>query len=368
MRITLIHNAIDCRGGAERKLLLIAQRVNQLPGVELDIIVHHYQPTKTFQDLLGGLRITELRADSWFAKFIWIFRAGWRTRNADLIHAHNHPAHMAAAIAKILKRKPVLWFCNEPILYIEGTLKRSSHLKLAILRVIEKILLPQIDLVVANSQNTRGNIRTALGRDAEVIYSGVNTAQLAPLPARAANPRFTISFISRFVKEKNIDLLLRLAELLPEFDFIIGGDGPLEGEIQQRIDAGLKNVRIVLVKQDADKLGILQHADMFACPTPNEPLGINVVEAMSCGLPVVALNSGGAKETVAKDVTGFLVDSEGEFTAKLRLLASDLVLRKTMGDAGRNRVLSTFSLEQMGDKTLTLYRLLLATYGKKTEW
>ena len=362
-QLAYIHNALDGRGGAERKMLLLAQHFAAVPDVSLSVYVNSYVPEKTFQEYLSGLSIESVPARNPLAKLIACWKIGRLTKDADLIHAHNHPGHIAAAFSKWFRSKPVLWFCNEPLLYLAGTRKREPLLKLIGTRLFERLVLSKIDIIVANSENTARNIKKYLKRDSVVIYSGVDTRLLCPPAARSPKSRPQLVSLCRFTKEKNIDFVLRLAERSPELDFVIAGNGPIEGELKSEIEnKKLTNTRLAVNISEDEKVKLYQESDVFVFPTLHEPLGINIVEAMACGVPTVAFSSGGARETVANSETGYLVDTEAEFEAKLKEIAGNPSLREKMSAAARARAVAVFSLEQMIQKTAQLYNDLLAKY------
>lgn len=363
LKLAYVHNALDSRGGAERKLLLLARHFSNLPNVQLAVYVNSFLPERTFEEYLPGISVELFSASNPLAKLIAAWKIGRLTRDADLIHAHNHPGHIAAVFSKWFRKKPILWFCNEPLLYLSGTRRRENPLKLLGLRLFEKLILPQIDLIVANSQNTQANIKKYLKRDSVVIYSGVDTDLLSPAKENSAKSRPQLLTLSRFTKEKNLDLVLRLAKRCKEFDFVLAGNGPLEEELRQDIrKMDLVNVRLAVNISEQEKVRLYKESDIFIFPTPDEPLGINVVEAMSCGLPVVAHNSGGAKETVVDGETGFLTSTEEEFESRIEELLHAPNLMQTMGLAARRRAVEIFSLDQMIRSTAELYDQLLGEY------
>lgn len=375
MKLVYIHNYLTERGGAERKMLLLAKYFSSVPGVKLDVLVHGLNPDKTFKEYLTGYPVKTFPAPNILAKFFALKSMARAAQDADLIHAHNHPGHIAAVFSKRLKPKPILWFCNEPMLYLEGTRRRTSWFKLFLVRMFEKFILPQIDQIVSNSENTRRNIKQYLKRDSVVIYSGVDTSLLKPAspkheqgepdPSRQPAARPQIITLSRFTKEKNIDFVLRLAERCPEFDFVVAGMGPEEKNIRQVIeDKKMNHVRLLVNIPEEDKVKLYQETDVFIFPTLHEPLGINIVEAMSCGVPTVAFNSGGARETVVNNETGYLVDTEAEFEEKVRYLATHPKERAIFGANARERVIQNFSLKQMITKTAVLYNQLLEKYDQ----
>ena len=101
----------------------------------------------------------------------------------------------------------------------------------------------------------------------------------------------------------------------------------------------------------------LQQADIFVFTSLSEGLPNAVLEAMSCGLPVVTTDCGGVREAVTDGVEGIIVPTrEPRLTAEaLQKLAQDPELRRKMGSAGRKRVLKEFRLEDHVDAFITLF-------------
>jgi hypothetical protein len=100
-----------------------------------------------------------------------------------------------------------------------------------------------------------------------------------------------------------------------------------------------------------------RRASLFVMPSYYETFGISCLEAMAFGLPVVATRAGGLPEVVEDGVTGLLVpsgDSAALADAICRLLA-DADLRRRLGEAGRERVVSQFTAERTVQETLAIY-------------
>jgi colanic acid/amylovoran biosynthesis glycosyltransferase len=105
----------------------------------------------------------------------------------------------------------------------------------------------------------------------------------------------------------------------------------------------------------------LRVADVLLHPSLSEGIPTVVVEAMACGLPVVTTDCGGVREVVRDGIDGFVVplrDSDALADA-LAALWADPLLRERMGAAGRERVLSSFTLRSQLDEYVGLYRRLL---------
>ncbi len=114
-----------------------------------------------------------------------------------------------------------------------------------------------------------------------------------------------------------------------------------------------------------DVVQLLSHATVFVCPSVYEPFGLINVEAMACGLPVVATAVGGIPEIVVEGVTGFLVPvPEGEvglgkaLAERVLAVAADPERAAEMGRQGRQRVLDQFTWSAIAGRTAALYGTL----------
>jgi starch synthase len=121
-------------------------------------------------------------------------------------------------------------------------------------------------------------------------------------------------------------------------------------------------------------IAMLSAATVFACPSIYEPLGIVNLEAMACGIPVVATATGGIPEVVADGETGRLVaieqlqDGSGQplddakfvadFAKALNQMLDDPKITE-FGAAGRRRVEDFFSWERIAEQTIEVYRKAL---------
>jgi starch synthase len=136
---------------------------------------------------------------------------------------------------------------------------------------------------------------------------------------------------------------------------------------------------VVWIREDLERAELAQlfnRATVFCCPSVYEPFGLVNLEAMACGLPVVASAVGGIPEVVADGRTGILVPLEpaGRGRAEprdplafatalaeaLTLVVSDPVLARRLGEAGRQRVIDRFSWRVTAEQTVALYQSLLA--------
>lgn len=148
----------------------------------------------------------------------------------------------------------------------------------------------------------------------------------------------------------------------PDLQVLIFGRGPLEAELRQTIVAqGLQNnVRLMGFRDDLPAL--LGCLDLLIHPADMEGLGVSLLQAAAAQVPIIATRAGGMPEAVHDGVNGLLInpgDIHGLVTAMKRLL-DDQELRTQMGVAGRQIVLSEFSVEAMTAGNLAVYRKVLS--------
>jgi glycosyltransferase involved in cell wall biosynthesis len=158
----------------------------------------------------------------------------------------------------------------------------------------------------------------------------------------------------------------RVAARLPDVEYVIAGarhnsinDRMLNGALG--VNGTRKHVQMVGHVPWQKLADLYRRASVFVMPSYYETFGISVIEAMAFGLPVVATKAGGLPEVVEDGVTGILVppgDSEALGDALLRLLL-DPDLRARMGQAGRERVRSEFTVDRIVAQTLDVYQSVI---------
>lgn len=179
-----------------------------------------------------------------------------------------------------------------------------------------------------------------------------------PIATRAATPSHRIVTIARLVPRKNvrtaIAAVLALRKRFPDLHYDIVGDGPERRALETYV-RDLRAGDVVTFHgavTDAVKQRLLAQSDIgLLIPTEGaggsdvEGFGIFYLEAAAVGLPVVAGRSGGVADAVVDGTTGIVVDPKNQENVQeaLRRLLTDESLRRTMGQAGRQRTAQLFS-------------------------
>jgi glycosyltransferase involved in cell wall biosynthesis len=232
-------------------------------------------------------------------------------------------------------------------------------------------------LLVANERTRRALPAGARGEVVTLIENGVDLDIWGP-PARppAADGPARFVFLGRLVDWKAVDLLIeafaRVVATHPATLEIVG-DGRMRPALEaQAARLGLGD-RVVFAgwQPQAEAACRLREADALVLPSLYECGGAVVLEAMACGLPVIATEWGGPTDYL--DATcGILVppDSPAGFVSGLAdamsRLAADPALRSELGRAGRDRVIREFDWEIKVDRMLDVYRSAAAASHRPT--
>lgn len=216
--------------------------------------------------------------------------------------------------------------------------------------------------IIVNSRQVEDYIvqRYAAPRKSiDVVYNGVDTQRFRPRD-RSKQGAPTVVTAGRLVTQKNptlfVEAAARIHADLPEVRFVMLGDGPLRPMVEGHIERlGMSGV-IELAGERHDVEKVLAQADLFWLTSSWEGLPNVVLEAMACGLPVIATDVGGTSELFEHGREGFIArpnESEDFVTHGLMLLR-DAQARAKMGEAARRRACE-FSLAKMIDTTQTVY-------------
>lgn len=206
-----------------------------------------------------------------------------------------------------------------------------------------------------------------------VVPCGVDLDLFTPDgPKAVRTDRHRIVSVGRFVPRKGFDVMVRALATIPDAELILVG-GPDRADVESDPEArrlralseqlGVAD-RLVLhgAVARADMPALLRSADVVACTPWYEPFGIVPLEAMACGVPVVAAAVGGMLDTVVHDVTGRLVTPKRhtEVAETINLLLHDAFLRQSLGAAGRDRARARYSWDRVAADTERIYSRLVA--------
>jgi sugar transferase (PEP-CTERM/EpsH1 system associated) len=261
---------------------------------------------------------------------------------------------------------------------LDGTSRRHQRLR--------RLYSPFVHRYVALSQDLAAYLTDRVGiapGRVQQIYNGVDTERFAPPGGGpqaiagapfAAPAHWLIGTVGRMQTVKHQTLLarsfVRMLTLAPHLRerarLVLVGEGPLRAEAQAALAEGGAADLAWLPGERADVPDVMRGLNCFVLPSLAEGISNTILEAMACGLPVLATAVGGNPELVSAGRTGELVpadDVEAMAQALVRL-ASDSVRARAMGQAGRAEVERRFSLQAMVAAYLGLYDRMLSSDGE----
>ena len=204
-----------------------------------------------------------------------------------------------------------------------------------------------------------------------VIVNGIDAAAVRAAAARAPLSRaalglkpdaLVLATIARFDPVKRLEVLLRalppLVTRVPEAQLLVVGDGPERDALHALARTLALGDRVVFTGAIPDAARVLPLVDLYLTASRREGLPTALLEAMACGVPVLATEAPGHVDAVEPEITGRLVrpDDAPGLAAAAALLLRDPALRARMGQAGRERVEQRFTRARMLAEIAALYR------------
>jgi N-acetyl-alpha-D-glucosaminyl L-malate synthase BshA len=287
-----------------------------------------------------------------------------RRERLDVVHAHYAVPHAVSAhlARQVLGREGprIVTTLHGTDITLVGT--DPSFLPLTRYSIVES------DAVTAPSawlaRATHAVLEVPARVDIDVIPNFVDTEQFRP-GRSPSSPTRTLVHVSNFRPVKRVDDVVRIfarvrAALSARLRLV--GDGPE----RPRIEALARELGVAgdveLMGERVDLPDVLGDADLFLLPSETESFGLAALEAMACGVPVVASDVGGVPEVVAHGTSGLLCplgDVPAMADAALRLLR-DEPLRARFAAAARRRAESDFQIEPAVDRYEAVYRRVVS--------
>jgi glycosyltransferase involved in cell wall biosynthesis len=351
MRAVHVHR-IRGIGGSERHLLTLLPALAER-GIE-PVLVGLDDPSWRADDFYGALRVPSVRLRSPRDLDPVLLARLVRELRADVVHTHLVHADVYGGVAAKLRGSRLI-----------STKHNDDPFRRGAFRHVERGLARLADGVVAITDSLRRFTIEEVGVPAskvETIHYGLDDLPAAwgvnALDAVPEGARIALA-VSRLTAQKGIDVAIRaLASLPADVVLVVLGEGPDRDSLEQLARELDVERRVFLLGRVPDVAAWLRRADVFVHPARWEGFGLAVLEAMLAGLPVVATRVSSLPELVVDGETGLLVAAED--AAALAAAVSSALERSALGEAGRARARTEFSVARMADRHLSLYERVMA--------
>jgi len=366
LKILFIHGITEI-GGAERELLLI---LSELPSLG-------YQPVVACP--AQGPLVQEL--DRRKIEHHAIAMPPWR----KLLAYPKRASAVRVLREVVMTKRPLVLHVND-IWWVPQTLRAVAGFRIPIVAHVRQEIDPpkvrryelnEVDRVFPVSRQIQRSLEAGgvLPERLRVIYSGLDTSAV-PVQADGHQIRHEfgipvdvplIGTVGNLFPRKGYEVMLRalptILKSLPELHYLVvgGGNAAYETRLRSLVEElGVAN-RVHFAGFQDPVYSCLAAMDLYVHPALTEGFGIAVLEAMAMRKPVVATATGGLPEIVQDGETGIVVlpgDSDALAQSVSELLQDPARCRQ-MGEAGRTRVATHFTVESMMDQLVSGYGTLL---------
>lgn len=290
-----------------------------------------------------------------------------------LVHCHTPIGGMVARLAaRLSRRKPYVVYTAHGFHFYDGAPLQSWLLYYT----AERFLARCTDqLITINREDCRRakTFRLKKGGTVTQIHGvGVDFERFQqrldlrePMRQTMGIPEggFHIVTAAELNENKNQQVVIQAIAALddPDIYYSICGGGPGEAALRELIAARHLEGRIRLLGHRDDMDAVLQSADCFAFPSLREGLGVAAIEALGCGIPVLASDNRGTREYMQDGVNGFVCKATDvkAFADAIRRMKADAQLRRQLSQNCRESVRANFSLEDTDRRMRLVYQTAL---------
>jgi len=371
MRILLINSEYPpVGGGASNASANIASYWVE-EGHDVTVITAHYQgfPQNKVENGVRVIRIPagrkKLDRSGPFEQLVFMFAAMWHMWRLTLnwtpdvsVAFFGVPSGPAALLLKWWKGVPYIVSLRGSD--VPGFRSYDFAVYHWFLAPLIKLIWRQASEVIANSEGLRG-LATNFDPTVpiQVISNGVNSNQFH-VSIRQWEPPVLLT-VGRLVHQKGIDVLFRGLASLKEMDWklMVVGDGKDRNQLEMLTTKLEIHDRVEFVGwQPRDALiDYYQAANLYVHPSHDEGMSNAILEAMACGLPVLATDVSGNIEVILDGKTGMLIPPGDSHSLRqvLKELLIDPERRRAFGTAGRERVVHSYSWEQTSQQYIEVF-------------
>lgn len=303
----------------------------------------------------------------WYLHFYPRLRALLRRLDPDVIHLWEEPWSFVALQAVLLRRRAAL------VLEVDQNILKRLPQPFEALR---RFVLKRTDHILARSIAAAKVVR-ACGYTGDVTPIGYGVDQdvfrpAVPAPEQTAADTLRIGYVGRLIEEKGLDDALdALAKMKAPATFSIMGQGPHEAALRERIDAlGLEDrvtfrpwgppETVAEFMRGLDVLVLLTRTT----PIVREQFGRVILEAQSCGIPVIGSECGAIPQVVGTG--GWIVPESDPLALAQRLdaIAVDPAERRRRGLLGQANVANHFTFEAVAEALADAWKAAAAKHKK----
>jgi glycosyltransferase involved in cell wall biosynthesis len=339
---------VACGGTGEKnaKLGLLAQKLQE-NGIRVAPIKHFMRDMSIANDIAAFIDVCRLI----------------REERPDVLHVTSSKAGGIGALAGRLFRVPRIIFTSHGLTVDEIW---RSRLQRCLIGIGTYYTMAAAHVSIMISKETYERAVKIIGRKEKVAYikNGITPVDFktkevarAELQIHVPTDHILIGGIGELHPNKNwLQAITATASLPHTVHLAIIGSGEEYESLKHQVEAlGIQD-RVHLLGYVSNAATYVRLFDIFILPSKKEGLPYVILEAGLAGLPVVATDLPGNRDIIESGVHGFLIEPEHRILAtSLEMLIRDPGMRRTLGAALQEKVMTEFSVERMLEETFALY-------------
>jgi glycosyltransferase involved in cell wall biosynthesis len=355
--------------GAEKQCLLLSQRLIEL-GIKVLVLTKKIPHNPEYEEIDGvpvfrKIRTINLGSLWGIAYLLSTFWFLIRYRNQyDVIHCHQLGLDTVASIlVKAILRKKVVVKIACAGEYGDLFILKQLALSKLMLKVVKKA-----DKFIAISNTIIDELKANNFPESKIIKipNAVDCRYFQP--DKNQSHKAILTFVGRLTKQKGIEYLIRAFYSLinssskyPDVLLFLLGKGDLEGQLRDEVKSLSLADRVYFIGHTEDVLKYYHDTSIFILPSLAEGMSNSLLEAMACGLPVIATRIGGNTDLITDGENGLLVSpgNSKELSIAITRLLEDKNLALRMGQQARKQIEATYSFEKVSIRYIKLYEELL---------
>ena len=292
-------------GGAERVVSILASKMAE-QGMDTEILMYYDKPV--FYEISPKVKLTVVEKESGTKSkgknLLWIRK--YFKEHAKVVISFLAPFNIMAIAANLGSGTPIIVADrNDPT-------KVPSKF---VVRKVRDFLYRFADGIVVQTQKNKAYFSKAVQKKSTVIYNPVDLKEYAGIALSTPKEKKIVT-AGRLMPQKNQKMMIRaFAEVLdthPDYELVIYGDGPSEGELKELVKQLGITENVSLPGNVKDLHERIKSAEMFVLSSDYEGMPNALIEAMCLGLPSISTKVSGATDLIEDKSNGMLVDQNDQ--------------------------------------------------------
>ncbi|MGJ1291967.1 glycosyltransferase [Sphingobacterium multivorum] len=358
MRILQIIGGLGT-GGAEKLLVEIIPML-AAQGHTVDLLLLNGAITPFYKQLEASRTCNIYVLGHSFYSPIHIFKMMRYLQKYDLVHVHLFPAQYFAVIASILS------FSKIPMVFTEHS-TGNTRMDNPLFRTLERLIYPHYRAIICITDSVKAALMCKLGlaeKRLHVIENGIDLVSIKKIPAADRSSLgyskydILLIMVAGFREQKDQDTVIKAMKRLPEnYKLLLVGDGKRRPELEQLIRELSLQDKVSLLGVRTDTYALLKMSNISIMSSHWEGFGLAAVEAMACGVPVIASDVPGLSQVVSQGGLLFEKGNISDLLDKIILLENQDIYHSIKYSGIKKS--KDYSIEVMVDQIVDLYQKLV---------